>query len=204
MINTLIPKKLYDHTYRFLTPLADRLVERKIKASQLTWTGLVLAVLAGLCAMKGKFFFGSLLAGLAGIMDMLDGMVARQSQTASPVGVVLDSSVDRYSDFFLLAGLIIKYKDFFVNFYLGFASLIGTFMVSYAQAKGEALQVETPTGFMKRPDRWLILSVAMLLSSVRPLGHLPIFFALLFLSIGTNYCAIKRLKQIAQAAALKN
>jgi phosphatidylglycerophosphate synthase len=87
-----------------------------------------------------------------------------------------------------------------VNFLLALFALIGSFMVSYAQAKGEALQVATPPGSMKRQERWTFLLTGIFLSALLK-NQVPVFLSLAVVAVGANYSALKRLCQIAKAAS---
>jgi phosphatidylglycerophosphate synthase len=71
------------------------------------WVG----ALAGIFLARGHFGFGAMCATVCGLLDSVDGMVARLSGVASDAGEVLDAAIDRYVEFFFLAGLIIYYRE---------------------------------------------------------------------------------------------
>jgi heme exporter protein D len=78
--------------------------------------------------------------------DTLDGIVARLQGTASDAGEVLDAAVDSYEEFFFLGGIVVHVRQSAVGVSLVLLALLGSFMVSYATAKAEALRAEIPRG----------------------------------------------------------
>ena len=72
----------------------------------------------------------------AGMMDMVDGALARRSGTASPRGALLDSVVDRVAEATVFLGLLVYYLEpvSATEIVLINVSLVGSFMVSYLRA----------------------------------------------------------------------
>ena len=101
----------------------------------------------------------SLIAGLiiigAGIFDMVDGRVARQTNQVSVFGAFFDSVMDRYSDVAIFFGLLVFYARGNRLFYVGLVAFVMTacVMVSYTRARAEALIGTCKVGFMERPER---------------------------------------------------
>ncbi|HUF37211.1 MAG TPA: CDP-alcohol phosphatidyltransferase family protein [Anaerolineales bacterium] len=101
------------------------------------WTAfsLVLAGLSGWMLYQGRFFTGLVFAALMSLADVLDGATARASNTAGPFGTVLDHTVDRYAEFFLLGGLLI---GGWISAGALFFCATGMIMASYVRAKAES------------------------------------------------------------------
>ena len=66
-------------------------------------------------------------------------------------GAVLDSTLDRYSEFRLFAGLIYYFRDGGPQGSPGLA-FFGSMMVSYTRARAEGLGIECRVGLAQRPD----------------------------------------------------
>src|ERR1700678_1162336 len=114
----------------------------RISPNTLTFIGLIINLIAA-------FFFGYaradnnvrifLYAGLiiigAGLFDMVDGRVARQTNQVSVVGAFFDSVMDRYSDVAIFFGLLIYYARGNLLFYVGLVACVMTacVMVSYTR-----------------------------------------------------------------------
>jgi CDP-diacylglycerol---glycerol-3-phosphate 3-phosphatidyltransferase len=169
-----------------------------------------LGFLAGGFLAAGHFGFGAIFATISGLLDSLDGMVARISGVASDAGEVLDAAVDRYVEFFFLSGLVIYYREILVLQVLSLLALLGSFMVSYSTAKAEALQINAPKGSMRRPERAVYLTLGAALSAVTipwletyrelsiPIGY-PMVMALGLVALVANVSAIERFWAIAKA-----
>ena len=131
-----------------LQSIVNGLALTRISPNVLTFIGLVIntgaAVLFGFAnAHNNVRMF--LLAGLviigAGIFDMVDGRVARQTDQVTVFGAFFDSVIDRYSDVVLFFGLLVYYargNRFFYVVLVAFV-MVTSLMVSYTRARAEAL-----------------------------------------------------------------
>jgi len=139
-----------------LSPLENLLVEWNVHADALTYSQLVVSVLAGVAFWKGWIFLAGWLTILAGTLDVLDGGVARQGGTSGPRGALVDSLADRYAEFATFFGLGAFFRDSWV---LGAVALacFGSFMVSYTRARAEGLGLGMKVGSVQRPERYVIL-----------------------------------------------
>ncbi len=99
---------------------------------------------------------------VSGLLDGLDGAVARSRGVVSRRGAFLDSFLDRYSD---AAYLVYFWR--YVDPLVIYVALIGTFAISYVRCRGEALGVEVRgVGFMERGERVVYLFLTSLLGVV--------------------------------------
>ena len=92
---------------------------------------------------------------------MLDGAVARVSQSETRFGAFYDSVIDRYSDVIILQGLLVYYAR---NQMLGYVVLVGvvimgSVLTSYTRARAESLILSCKVGFMERPERIVLLII---------------------------------------------
>jgi archaetidylinositol phosphate synthase len=100
----------------------------------------------------------------SGILDGLDGAVARSRGVVSRRGAFLDSFLDRYSD---AAYLVYFWK--YVDPLVIYIALMGTFAISYVRCRGEALGVEVRgVGFMERGERTVYLFLTSLIGVASP------------------------------------
>ena len=76
----------------------------------LTFVGFIITIFASVCFAKGKFVEAGFIIILAGIFDMLDGRVARITNSVTKFGAFFDSVLDRYSDIAMFLGLMIYYS----------------------------------------------------------------------------------------------
>ena len=83
----------------------------KIHPNVLTFFGLVINVVAAVMLARGAFFIAGLVIIGAGLFDMVDGRVARETNQVTRFGGFFDSVLDRYSDLGLLMGLLVYYGN---------------------------------------------------------------------------------------------
>src|SRR3712207_3096314 len=89
----------------------------RIHPNVLTFIGLLINVGAAVLLGTGKFFAAGLVIIGAGIFDMVDGRVARETNRVTRFGGFFDSVLDRYSDLGLLMGLLVWYGNINRPFY---------------------------------------------------------------------------------------
>ncbi len=145
-----------------------------INPNILTVTGVSINVGSGLLFGYGRFFWAGIVLIVANLFDMLDGQVARLSGRVTSFGGFLDSSLDRLSDMVVFVGLMIFYASeteyhSTLNVFLAGAALMGSVMVSYASARAESLIPKCDVGFLRRPERVVLLVIGAL--STHPGSH---------------------------------
>jgi len=97
---------------------------------------------------------------ISGILDVLDGSVARKNGLDSKSGAFLDSNLDRLSDAMIILGLI---YGGLIDYLLGFIILFLSIMISYVRSKAENEGVIMKgIGIMERAERILFLWVALI------------------------------------------
>src|SRR5580704_17239745 len=145
-----------------LQKIVNGLALSKISPNTLTFIGLLINVIAAFFFGYGRednyirmLFYAELVIIGAGLFDMVDGRVARQTNQVSVFGAFFDSVLDRYSDVALFFGLLVFYARGNRFFYVGLVAFVMTacVMVSYTRARAEALIGTCKVGFMERPER---------------------------------------------------
>jgi phosphatidylglycerophosphate synthase len=204
----LVPRAISNALLLRLDRAAAWLVRAGISANAVTLVSLVLAFAAGVLLAAGEFAFATPVMAMSCLGDALDGLVARRGVSSSVGGALLDASVDRYGEFCFLGGLAVLFRASAPVLVLALFALAGSFMVSYASAKAEALGVSPPPGLMRRPERAIVVCVgvglAALLVAVANVWSLPGWAAraplvgvLVILALGANASAISRLRLLA-------
>jgi CDP-diacylglycerol--glycerol-3-phosphate 3-phosphatidyltransferase len=123
---------------------------------------------AGGVAAGAAFALGSTVAGgwlifLGGVADVFDGRIARTLGLASPKGAFLDSTLDRFAEVGMFAGLAIYFHARPLMALTVALALGGSLLVSYARARGESQGVVCKVGVMQRTERLLLVGFAGLL-----------------------------------------
>lgn len=182
--------------------LAHFIINKNISPNVLTITGVLINAVGGVLIAFGSTAPAGInwihvLAGvvilIANIFDMLDGTVARMAGQVSKFGAFLDSVTDRYSDIILFSGAITYFalrQD--IPFVLISAiALVGAVMTSYTRARAESVfPGKFNAGYMERPERIVILTIACLFSRL--------YVGMLFIAIFGNLTTFHRIWDVWQ------
>lgn len=198
---SLFPEFLKDLALRILSPVTSALVRRRVHPNVLTTVGFLVTLGAALAFFLEQVRLGGLIVILAGVFDVLDGKVARETGLASKFGSFYDSTLDRISELVIYASLISVFLEsrFPWMVYVTFAAAGGALMVSYTRARAEALGIPCRVGLMQRPERVVGLGVGAMLG-ITPL--LVVLSALAVLSIFTAVERIFAVYSLARAVPL--
>jgi phosphatidylglycerophosphate synthase len=205
--SALIGLHLRHYFVWLVTPLWRLLVATGVRADSVTLGAALLGGGASLAVACGRFGIGGALTLASGMLDALDGRLARFRGEQSGAGAALDSILDRYVDFALLAGLGWFYRGTWVLVPVLLA-LLGAFLVPYVRARGEALRVDVSSGLMARPERVIILGGTI---AVSPLVELFSHFAagpphplaalgVVLVAVAGNITAITRFRSLVRGA----
>lgn len=185
------------------SPVVTACARLRITPDAVTYASLALGAAAGAALATGHFGVGALLATAAAAGDAVDGLLARRLGVGSPAGELLDAAVDRYVDFFLLAGVAFWFRGEPARLLLALFAMLASFMVSYSTAKAEALHVVPPRGSMRRVERAVLLVGAAALTPLaaragETWSALPMLVALGMIALVGNASAVQRLASVRQ------
>lgn len=158
-----------------LRPLADRMVAPFVTgAKRIGLTPDVVSLLALLTAVgAGVSFYaagetrllyllGAVLVACNGLLDVIDGTLARELDISSPAGDLLDHVLDRYADIVIVAGLAAGIDAFA----LGFAAVTGVLMTSYLGTQTQAVGLDRVYGgLLGRADRLVLVGLVTALAA---------------------------------------
>lgn len=204
--SALLGRRPMEMTYWGLQPIARACIALGVSANGVTAFSLVLAAATGVALGYGHFGVAAVCTALSSLADAVDGLVARESGTASDAGEVFDAAVDRYAELFFFAGLAFWFRESPLALGVVLAGLVGSFMVSYATAKAEALRVKPPRGSMRRPERAFYLglgvTLAPLVAAARPaMIDVPVLLGVGVVALFANVSAVHRLRALAALVA---
>jgi phosphatidylglycerophosphate synthase len=138
---------------------------------EVTVIGAVLACLVSFQLLsQGSFLIGGILLSLFGFSDLLDGTMARLSNSDSPWGAFLDSTLDRIVDGAIYGSLIFWYAhDGKANRYLLISLIIGLVaaqVTSYTRARWESVGVIGKVGLAERSERMIALCTGLIVTGI--------------------------------------
>lgn len=97
------------------------------------------------------------MVGMNGLLDALDGKVARLAAKESKRGDFVDHVIDRYADVFILAGIALSpYCSLFTGLFAVIGVMLGSYMGTQAQALGLRREYR---GILGRADRLVLLII---------------------------------------------
>ncbi len=184
--------------------IVPTLIHWRLAPNHITYGGLLISMLAGLAFVYSPLL-GGLLTLLTGLLDTLDGSLARATGQSKKFGAFLDSVLDRYTELLIYLGILFYfYRHNASTLYslLILLILFGSLMVSYTRARAEGLGERCLVGVFQRGERIILLGVAGILNPfVNLFGvafgivwamDLALKSVLVVLAVGTNLTAMWR------------
>ena len=196
---------------KYLEPVAAIFVRCHITPNQISVLSLVAGIACAVLFFRQQFLWGSLALFLSAILDLVDGSVARMTDSHTKFGAVFDWIVDKYVDALVLLGIglsgtaiVSQYiavppvTDFAIVAFAIIGSLMNTFIkpVVYAEigyrekVEGKIDDPLEGVGFFGRPETFLVL----ILGGVTGF----IWVAVILIAVCTNLSAIQRVIYLYQ------
>ncbi len=143
---------------------AERLLVGRVSANAVTAMSLLLCALTGIAAATGHLTGAVWMYTVAGILDALDGRLARLNGQQTSAGALFDSVSDRWGELFALSGYIWFLRD--TPWMFAALGVLGASqMVSYTRARAEGLGVELRGGMMQRAERVVLVAAGTLVAA---------------------------------------
>lgn len=172
-----------------MRPVGRRLGKSGITPNALTTMSLIVAIGAGMAYAFRSPVLGAFGLVLSGVVDMLDGAVARATRASSPFGAVYDHVLDRYSEFFALTGIGL---GGFSDWVWVLFCLFGMVMASFTRAKAESVGGlrSCTVGIAERQEKLIILLIGSLL---QPFVAGALMVAVIVVGILSHVTVLQRL-----------
>lgn len=192
----MISERIGTYVRGYLLQIGRVIARTGVTPNQLTLIGLGLNIIVAIVIATGEFRLGGVLLLIASAFDMLDGAVARATQTISKVGGFLDSTLDRYSEVVVYLGVLIfllDTDDARTASILVVVASTGALMISYARAKAESIGYTASVGLAARPERVVLLALFLIFGWT--------IWALWLLALVTHITAITRIVHVWRLAS---
>lgn len=168
------------------------------------------ALLAGVFFAQEPSHFlllGGIMVAVNGLLDALDGKVARLKATESRRGDFVDHVIDRYADVFILAGVALSIH---CSVFVGLFAIIGVMLSSYMGTQAQALGLRREyRGILGRADRLALLILVPIVQYLLMLaemdiaedllGYSLIGWMMIYFGIAGNITAVQRAHLIWKA-----
>lgn len=169
-------RRIFNWPFRWLLSVVYR---AGMRPWHLTLLALATNVAVGWLLIRGDRLAAGILLFPAGVLDLLDGAVARLRNEESRAGAFLDSNLDRVSDAIIFGCLFwsLAAEPDDLAAALCLATLGVSLGVSFVRAAAEARGVTLGEGLFQRLERYVALMVALIIpGAMRP--ALVVLFAL--------------------------
>ena len=174
-----------------------------VNPNHLSVISLLFAFLAGVFFTLEPAFYivlGAIMVGANGLLDALDGKIARLQSQPSARGDFVDHAIDRYSDVFILAGIALGAH---CSVFVGLFAIIGVMLASYMGTQAQALGLKRMyRGILGRADRLALLIIVPIIQYCLMsldigigedlLGYSLIGWMMLYFGIAGNVTAVQR------------
>jgi CDP-diacylglycerol--glycerol-3-phosphate 3-phosphatidyltransferase len=170
-----------------MEPLARFLNRLGLTPNGATVLGFVMTVGVAVLLALGHLQLGGILLIFTLAFDAVDGTLARLTGRVTRFGGVLDSTLDRWAEIALYAGLVWHYSQTGqdVGVWLATAAMATSLMVSYTRARAEGAGFTLKEGLFTRLERLIVLIAGLVLNLT--------LWALLLIAILAAFTALQRL-----------
>src|ERR1051325_5100018 len=202
----VIPQAGKDGFVRLTKPIVGRLVRARVRPNTITTVGAGVVIGSAVAFALSDIRLGGLLLLLSGLLDILDGQVARVGGVSSTFGAFYDSTLDRVGESALFAGIALHFlrnglppAQAPLGVMLAITALASSLLVSYTRARAEGLGLECKVGIAARAERFLLLGAPTLLLGNAWDGRL-LFWIVAVLALVTVITVIQRIIYVARTA----
>ena len=150
-------------------PIVGLLIALRVTPNVVTVAGLAGNAAAAALVASGALLLGGIVLLLASALDLFDGALARATGRAGPIGALLDSTLDRFSEAILLFGVLVYALDRGnrEESTLVFVAVAGSLLVSYVRSRAGELGVTLTEGLLTRPERVALLAAGLITGWLR-------------------------------------
>jgi CDP-diacylglycerol--glycerol-3-phosphate 3-phosphatidyltransferase/archaetidylinositol phosphate synthase len=172
-----------------MQPVGKILGRVGLTPNMISTLSLCVAVLAAIAYASRSPVLGAIGLLISGLIDMLDGTVARAMGTVSRFGAVYDPVLDRYAEFVVLFGIGLGGLVDWVWVVFG---LFGMVMASYARARAESAGglESCRVGIAERQEKIILLLIGSL---VQPFYGSALMLCVIVVGVLSHITVVQRL-----------
>lgn len=192
--------RLFRATWNWVfEPFAELMIRLGVTPNQVSVAGVLLSLWTAYLIVQGQFTLAGMILLTAGGLDLLDGLISRLGNMATPFGAFLDSTLDRVSEGLVFTAIAYLFAARGQNFDVAMVMLafLGSVLVSYTRARAEGLGYECKVGIMPRAERMAALILGLLFG----LLTLGIYLIVALTAVTTIQRALHTRRQMLAAQA---
>ena len=136
-----------------------------VTANVISFIGLCGSLFAAYLVIQDHLIWAGIVFLAGSLLDLVDGAVARATNTASPYGAIFDAVLDRAGEAFILAAAAWYFgeRENELGVAFCFLALFGSVTVSYVRARAEIVGMEMREGLFRRQERVAVMSAGLIL-----------------------------------------
>jgi len=142
----------------------ERLLVGRVSPNTITALSLLMCAASAVAVGMGQLGGAVWLYTVAGILDIVDGRLARLQGKTTSSGALFDSVSDRWGEMFVFSGYAWYLRDT-VWLLAVMGAIGGSMMVSYTRARAEGLKIELSGGMMQRAERIFVVVCGTMLAA---------------------------------------
>jgi phosphatidylglycerophosphate synthase len=164
----------------------------------MTLFGLAGNIVAAVLLALGHITIGGILVLVMGLVDTVDGTMARLRGMPSEFGAFVDSVSDRYSELLIFGGLLYYFlaRGDWISGLGIYIAASGSVLVSYIRARAASVGMDTKVGFLSRFERYLVLAPALIF-------NIPMV-GIWIIAVFANFTALQRIADVRRQAHEQN
>ena len=184
------------HGRKYVEPIiesvANAFINRNISANKVTVLAFVLGISSGIWMLLGQPLIATAVLWISGLLDAVDGAIARKTGTSSSWGALMDITFDRIVELSVIISLAVLYPQARLVLIMLTGSIIISMTVFLTvgalskNTKNKAFYYQA--GLAERTEGFIMSSLMMLFSN-----HIVIITIVYFLAI--LFTAGQRLKE---------
>jgi phosphatidylglycerophosphate synthase len=198
----LLPHRFINFVLEKMNNFAEIFVWLRITPNTISTIALVFGIGAGVLFALNYPIWAIILITICGGLDILDGKVAAKTNRISLFGAIYDSSLDRYSEFFIYLGLAFHFRNHW-TIWVVFFTFLGSTMVSYTRARAEGLGLKCNVGIMQRAERMMMLFFGVVVGLIFNVYLEAVSTALVIIAVASNITAIQRIYYVKKMEKAK-
>ncbi len=181
-----------------IDPIGAFLNRLGLMPNTMTILGLAGNAIAAILLSQGKMTIAGVLVLFMGLVDALDGAMARLRGESSDFGAFVDSVTDRYSELVIFGGLLYFYlqQSNWIAALGVYLAAAGSVLVSYVRARAASIGLDTKVGILTRLERYLVLAPALII-------NIPLV-GIWIIAVLANITALQRIIDVRHQARSKS
>ncbi len=177
-----------------------------LSPNQWTIVTFIPALFGFTSAYYGNIYAAVVLFAITAFIDIIDGSVARVSGRVTRLGAFLDTIVDRYIEFIMIAAILfLNLPNFYFPIYIWLLLLLfGSMMSTYAKSASAEKNISKENvcgirgGILEHSDRMILLFLVFLLAVL--IDGMYVTYLVVLMAVLSNISAFQRILYAYNAA----